>query len=83
MHAHRQRREKTEECLLDFGRERNTTRTGGQQLHLHESTREESINHTKRTKSRAGETGKTRPRQENTKERVQEQESKKRQGRVK
>ena len=30
-----------EECLFDFGRERSTTRIGGQQLHLHESPREE------------------------------------------
>ena len=29
------------ERLLDFGRERITTRIGGQQLHLHESPREE------------------------------------------
>ena len=27
----------TKECLFDFGRERSTTRIGGQQLHLHES----------------------------------------------
>ena len=26
-----------QECLFDFGRERSTTRIGGQQLHLHES----------------------------------------------
>ena len=43
--------------LLDFGRERSTTRIGGQQLHLHESPQEEWI--TKRRREGTGKTNKT------------------------